>query len=99
MQLTLLPTETEADRKFKDFHEKNPQVYKALVSLALSAVAAGRKKLSIELLINRVRWDFMMQTTDEDYKINNNYKSRYARLIMAQEPKLEGLFNTRELHS
>ena len=32
----------------------------------------------------------------KDFKLNNNYVSRYARLIMAQEADLEGVFETRE---
>ena len=38
-------------------------------------------------------------TTDEHsgFKLNNNYRSRYARLIMEQEADLEGVFQIREL--
>ena len=36
-----------------------------------------------------------MQTTDPEYKINNNFTAFYARLIMAQEPDLAGIFDLR----
>lgn len=32
-----------------------------------------------------------------DYKLNNDYASRYARLIMKSEPRLAGHFETRTL--
>lgn len=33
------------------------------------------------------------------YRCNNDYTSRYARLVMRQEPALKGFFLTRELKS
>ena len=30
------------------------------------------------------------------FKLNNNFTAHYARLLMAQEPDLEGFFETRE---
>jgi len=45
-----------------------------------------------------LRWERAMKTTDQtEWKLNNNYTSRYARLIMEQEPDLEGFFVTRGL--
>lgn len=100
-QVDLFNTETEHDRKFREFHEKNPRVYKQLVKLARQAHSRGKRKMSIELLINVVRWYSILNTDDpnSEFKINNNYKSRYARLIMAENPELDGIFNTREIRS
>lgn len=49
----------------------------------------------------RARWEFVMGTDDQssDFKLNNNYHSRYARLIMEQEDDLDGFFDLRELRS
>lgn len=101
MQQTLFATETAWERKFREFHAKNPQVYVALVRFAREAKARGRNKIGIELLINRVRWELFMNTRDDhsDFKINNNYKAYYARLIMEREPDMKTMFNTRELRS
>jgi hypothetical protein len=40
-----------------------------------------------------------MKTVGDDFKLNNNYHSRYARLIMEREPGLDGFFETRGLRS
>jgi len=41
-----------------------------------------------------------IETQDPDgWKLNNNYTSRYARLVMDECPDLDGFFNTRELQS
>lgn len=100
-QATLFDQETEADKKFAEFHGKNPQVYTTLVKLAREWKARRHNKLSIELLVNVFRWNMYMQTNDpnSDFKINNNYKSRYARKIMLENADLEGIFNIRELKS
>lgn len=81
--------------KFQQFHEENPHVYRTLVYLARQWVNAGHTRLGIATLFERARWEFAMSTTDPDYKINNNYKPYYARLIMSQEPDLDGLFELR----
>ncbi len=87
------------DEKFADFHDKNPHVYVAFCRMARAAKSRGRTKLGIQMLAEALRWDYTVNTSrDEgDFKINNNYLSRYARKIMANEPDLASIFETREL--
>jgi hypothetical protein len=100
MQATLnFDLETELDRKFEEYHQANPQVYRELVQLAMQARRRGRRKIGIKMLFEVVRWNRFLQTADDEFKLNNNYHSRYARLLMQREPKLRGIFNLRELKS
>lgn len=87
--------DTLSERKFRQFHAKNPKVYTNLVRLAREARANGKRKVGIELLWNVMRWEMWLQTSDEDFKLNNNYKAFYARLIMGNEADLIGIFNLR----
>ena len=57
--------------EFKTFHQKNPEVYKLFVQFTLQAINKGHAKLSSEMIINRIRWETSVITTDKDYKINN----------------------------
>lgn len=84
---------------FEDFHHKNPQVYLWLVRFAREAMRAGRQKVGMSLLYERLRWEVYLSTADHttDFKLANNYRSRYSRLIMEQEPDLEGFITTRGL--
>jgi hypothetical protein len=91
--------ESAAERRFREFHRDNPEVYQELMVLVRQATARGRKKIGIKMLWEVVRWNRFLLTTDEKYKLNNNYHSRYARLIMDNEPGLRGIFETRELKS
>jgi hypothetical protein len=87
------------ESKFWEFHLNNPRVYDQLVSLARQWIAAGNNKLGIKTLFERLRWEWHIAgLMDADgYKLNNNYTAHYARLIMAREPDLDGLFETRRL--
>ena len=52
------------------------------------------------MLFEVLRWEWIIRglpDTAEEFKLNNNYTSRYARLIMESEPGLEGVFETRRL--
>ena len=84
------------ETQFIDFHAKNPHVYKELVALAYLAQSRGRNRFSINMLFEVVRWNRLIATTDDRFKLNNNYRAYYARLIMQQEPTLNGLFELRE---
>ena len=85
-------------QRFQQFHEENPDIYERLKALALHARTRGKARLGIRLLWERMRWDLTVETYDanSDYKLNDHYTRFYARLLMAQEPALEGLFEIRE---
>lgn len=91
-------SQLEAD--FQKFHAANPAVYAELARLARQAVAKGRRRVGIGMLWEVLRWHFWLETkTDEEFKLNNNHRSRYARLLMEREPDLRGVFETRGLKS
>lgn len=83
-------------KRFEQFHQDNPLVYETLCRLAREWLArTGRRKLGIGQLTERCRWEIALRTNDPEYKINNNYRAYYARLMMANESDLDDLFDTR----
>ena len=84
------------ERKFGQFHKDNPEVYEQLKRLALQMRCTGRAHYGIKGLFKVLRWHHSLKTTDDDYKLNNNYHALYARLLMKQEPSLKGFFQSRE---
>jgi hypothetical protein len=97
-QMGLWSGADDLDRAFWRFHRQNPHIYRLLVRYAKQAKAAGRSRLGIKEIFERVRWYVLVETRDPaGFKLNNNYHSRYARLIMLNEPGLAGLFETRKL--
>lgn len=81
--------------RFREYHEANPQIYRELRRFALEAVNAGRRRLSINLLFERLRWFTTVEAQGDAFKCNNTYRAHYARLLMQQEPSLAGVFETR----
>ena len=80
------------------FHVNNPHVYRELRTLALEA--KGDSFISgIGYFTEQARWKRRFSTEGEAYKMPNAFRSMYARLLMEQEPALDGFFNTAELRS
>lgn len=83
---------------FWTFHTQNPSVYDELRDLALKLRRQGRKHYSIKALFEVVRFHRAIQTKGDakyEWKLNNNYTSLYARLLMQNEPELHDFFDTR----
>lgn len=83
---------------FLRFHRENPQVYAELVKLARRAHSRGARKVGVKMLFEVLRWRHTLATGGDTFKLNNNYHSYYARLILSQNPELGGIFDLRRLH-
>lgn len=83
-------------QQFLRFHSENPGVYLQLRDLAVAYRRAGIRA-GVGHLFEIVRYKAFLQTSGDAFKLNNNYRSRYARLLMRDEPELAGYFETRRL--
>lgn len=86
------------EQKFVEHHTANPHIFKAFVRLAERAKAEGRKHYGAKFMLELVRWNTPVEAADA-YKVNNNFPSRYVRLLAKERPDLAGLFETRKLKS
>ena len=84
--------------RFKKFHAANPNVYDSLVTLARQFRSRRPDaKLGIAMLYEVLRWNFYISTdSDEPYKLTNDFKAFYARMIMDQEEDLAGVFQIKK---
>jgi hypothetical protein len=99
-----LDPEDTIQAKFEEFHRAHPEVYGKVVEMAWTLKQqrdAGRCKwVSIGAIWERLRSDWLFAGRDsEGYKLNNNYRSRYARLLIADFPEFAEIIETRELQS
>ena len=85
------------EKSFREFHYQNPHVYREIVDAALKLKARGRERYGIKSLFEVVRWHRAMETTDEDFKLNNNHAPYYARMVMDTIPELKDFFQLRVL--
>ena len=85
--------------RFQIFHRDNPHIYQRIVDIAFEMRQRGVKKMGIALIFERLRWlNFIeVNNTDGGFKLSNDYRAEFARLIMQQEPGLEEFFEIREL--
>jgi hypothetical protein len=85
--------------RFEEFHRDNPHVYAELVKLARRARGRGVERLGIKMLWEVLRWQLQIETYhpgQNEFRLNNNFHSLYARLLMEENPELRDLFETRE---
>ncbi len=85
-----------------EFHKANPRVYELFKQIAFKAINKGKKQMSATLVVNVIRWEHFLETTDQKnggFKINNNFVPYYSRLFMRDFPKYDGIFATRQLTS
>lgn len=84
--------------EFDVFHAENPHIYDLFVKFAAHAKNSGHQHYSAKGIFERLRWHMNVETNSADgFKLNNNYTSRYARMLMEHDSTFRGFFRTREL--
>jgi len=81
--------------RYREYDERNPQIYEMFKRFTMEAVRRGRTRFSAEAVINRIRWETMI-SGDDEFKINNNIKPYYSRKFMNEFPELDGFFQVRK---
>lgn len=85
------------EERCADFDREHPEVYAEIKRLALQAHADGRRRIGIGFLAELARWHLTTNARDaEGLKVNNDYRSRWVRRLIAEEPQLAHMFVTRE---
>lgn len=91
----LQPTLAEG---FSRFHELNPHVADELERMALDMKRAGVRRYSVKALFEVLRYRHV-KTFGESFKLNNNYTSFYADLLVERRPELGDFFERRKRRS
>lgn len=98
-QVDIFSPPSVIDTAFWDFHTNNPQVYRKIVVLTKQAKDAGHRKIGMKMLFEVIRWEHLVHTRHDNFALNNNYTSRYVRLLADYHPELADMFEQRTLHS
>lgn len=89
---------SKIEAAFWEFHAKHPEVYRELVALCRELRRRGYERFGIATVFEVARWRSMISRGPQDsFRLNNNYRAYYARLIMEREADLAGVFSTRAL--
>lgn len=95
LEAPLMPAGTTHEARARLFHERNPQVMKMAIDLAVYARRRGAKRYGMKAIWEILRFR-ALETSGDKYKLNNSYTAWYAREIMATVPSLQGFLTTRE---
>ncbi len=97
-QLPLIPSESMLEQKFWQFHDTHPEVYWYLLDFANEwKRQSPDRQCGIKMLFERVRWELTINYHhNSEVKLNNNHAPFYARLLMRNNPNLDGLFKIRK---
>jgi len=82
-------------KSFWKYHTDNPHVFTLFSKYAYELKSKGRKHYGVGVITERIRWHIAVETTGDDFKINNNYRSCYARLLIIHDRSFADFFQTR----
>ena len=90
------------DKKFMEFHTDNPHIMDSIVRYTRQLKSAGRKHFGMAAVFERIRWDYAViikRDTKKGFRISNDFRSRYARLVEQLYPEFKGFYRTRPISS
>lgn len=87
------------DEQFNSFIASNPHVYEWFRKYAHELRERGHERISADMICHRIRFELMIQTAGEVWRMNNNYTSRLARMLIKEDSRFAFLFELRELKS
>lgn len=87
----------EVEKKFREYHEKNPHIYDAFEMLTLRTIKKGFKHYGSKGIFEILRWRTGIQAGGDDpFKINNNFAPLYSRLFEEKHPEHIGFFRKKK---
>jgi len=79
------------------FHRAHPRVWRLFQRFTLDRISRGFEHYSVNAIFERIRWetDQAPGASEQQFKLNNNYRPFYARGFMLKYPEHDGFFRTR----
>lgn len=94
------PKPRTIQERFERFHAGHPDVYSLFKRFAFELLRTGHRRYGAKSIMERIRWHVATSSgASEDFKLNNIYTSRYARMLIEEHPEFEGFFELRALQA
>lgn len=90
------PRPPTLEERWQAFDRENPQVWRAFERFTWDAIRAGRERIGAKAIWERMRWWSSVETTGDEYRLNNSWVSFYARKFRKAYPEHAHVFATRE---
>lgn len=88
---------SDIDARFQEFHAEHPEVLVDLERLAQAALAKGCKRLGVKCLWEVLRYERGL--AGNPLSMPNELTSRFARVLIERNPRLQAVIETRTLKS
>lgn len=84
--------------KFRTYHFRNPNTFCLFVRYLRELVQSGHTKGSTWLIVNRIRWDAVINHDEEfEFALSNDFNALYSRLTMHYFPQHRDFFSIKRL--
>ena len=77
---------------FNKFISKNPHIYKSFEEQAFRAIKKGRTKISSDLIINYIRWEQFIESSDEHNNILSSLLNSDKAVVRRKDGDVETAF-------
>jgi hypothetical protein len=85
-----------AMKTFQEYDQENPHLWELYQMIALNLIKQGFRRIGSKRICEEIRWHHKV-STNEPYKIGNNYTAYYARKFAERYPEHSGLFKFKNL--
>jgi hypothetical protein len=83
-----------AAARFAEYDRANPRIWTLFVGFTFEKIEAGHEHFSADAVLHRIRWESPVHGGDE-FKVNNNFSSWYARKFAHAYPAHASFFRQR----
>jgi hypothetical protein len=88
--------------RFEHWIEANPRTWALIRGYAYDYLEAWlrkkkHKRIGVDVIVGRVRYECSLDDSGEDWAINNSYRSRISRRLIEEDKRFADLFETRAL--
>jgi hypothetical protein len=89
------------EERFQAFHAANPVVYQCLIKLTQEQFLKGTERHGLKAMWEQLRYRIAISRVRlaDGYNFNNDFTSRYVRLLIKEYPAYRGLFELRHLRT
>jgi hypothetical protein len=87
----------------------NPRVFELLVKQVDKAILKGKKRISVKTILGYIRWEIFLEIKQEslfdkkgdkiEYKIPDQFTSRFSRLLVDKYPYMKSYIEQRSIRS
>lgn len=88
-----MPVSRNTPEAFKAHCDSNPEIYELFKQFTFEA-AKHTNRYSAGAILHRIRWETTVSEDYEQFKIDHNWASHYARKFMKDYPEYDGFFQT-----